>query len=309
MNFSENRGAILYSPATVLKVSGEDAQSFLQGQFTQNVKLPVGGLAYGLLLNQKGKVLADGFVLCDGADFWIASVSTSASVVRERLEAYVIADDVTLEDVTRDWTGVAFFGTAPEALRERLPLSLPAIGAFSKLWDGFFFRGRREDQESWEWILPVEKRAELDDALSELPRLDSTQVERLRIEAGIPAIPRDLGEKDLPNEGGLEEVAISYSKGCYLGQEVMARLKAMGQVRRRLVRVHGNGSSPAILPLELFVGEKKVGELRSAVGNRTGDGFVGLAMLSLLNLDPSAVLRLAEEEIPRVRITVPAPKS
>jgi folate-binding protein YgfZ len=93
-------------------------------------------------------------------------------------------------------------------------------------------------------------------------------------------VPVDLGPGDLPGEAGLEEMAISYTKGCYLGQEVMARLTSMGQVRRRLMRVRGPWQVPAV-PAALWQNSKQVGELRSGVGGETG--FVGMAMLSLVN--------------------------
>src|SRR3954467_6753383 len=106
---------------------------------------------------------------------------------------------------------------------------------------------------------------------------------RRRIAAGIAAVPADVGPGELPNEGGLDAEAISYTKGCYLGQEVMARLKSMGQLRRRLLRVQGIGETYPALPAPVFAGSRQVGELRSAVRNGTG-GWTGLAMVSLLQV-------------------------
>jgi folate-binding protein YgfZ len=115
------------------------------------------------------------------------------------------------------------------------------------------------------------------------------EMEFARISAGIPVVPAEVGPGDLPNEGGLEDAAISYTKGCYLGQEVMARLKNLGQVRRRLRVVRGRGPAPAPLAA-LYQGEKKIGEIRS-VATRA-DEFVAMAMVSLINLTPTAGLSL-----------------
>jgi hypothetical protein len=101
----------------------------------------------------------------------------------------------------------------------------------------------------------------------------------MRIAAGIPSIPDDIGPGDLPNEGGLEAVAVSYSKGCYLGQEVMARLRTRGRVRRRLARAAGRGPAPA-LPAALWRDGKRDGELRSVAPTADGSGYVGLALVS-----------------------------
>jgi folate-binding protein YgfZ len=129
--------------------------------------------------------------------------------------------------------------------------------------------------------------------------LSTGEVERERIAAGIPAVPMDLGLADLPNEGGLETEAISYTKGCYLGQEVMARLKAMGQVRRRLRRVRGTGEPPP-RPTALYQAARKLGELRSAA--RDGADWIGLAMLSLGSLQRDEGLALAADGAPVVRL-------
>jgi folate-binding Fe-S cluster repair protein YgfZ len=110
-----------------------------------------------------------------------------------------------------------------------------------------------------------------------------------------------VGPGDLPNEAGLEAEAISYTKGCYLGQEVMARLKSMGQVRRRLVRVGGAGESIPALPVPLFGGGRAVGELRSAVRDGAG-GWSGLAMLSRLQVAAGAELAWTPQGNPAVRV-------
>jgi folate-binding protein YgfZ len=105
-------------------------------------------------------------------------------------------------------------------------------------------------------------------------------------------VPADIGPGELPNEGGLESVAISYNKGCYLGQEVMARLKSMGQVRRRLLRVKGDGPAPTS-PAPIFQGDRRIGELRTRVP--TPKGFEGFALLSLLNLQKDIGLSFSPE--------------
>jgi folate-binding Fe-S cluster repair protein YgfZ len=93
----------------------------------------------------------------------------------------------------------------------------------------------------------------------------------------------------------LETVAVSFTKGCYLGQEVMARLHAMGQVRRRLVRVAGDGPAPSAgASLRHAADDKRAGELRAAVDDGRG-GWIGLAMVNLLGLDPARALKLGPE--------------
>ncbi|MCS6248563.1 MAG: folate-binding protein [Opitutus sp.] len=267
-------------------MSGEDALSFLQGQFTQELRPAVApAVAYGLWLNQKGKVLADSFVLREAADLlWVISFSSSAAVIRERLEAYIIADDVVIDDETAAWQGLALGGDGAEAWLGETAGAVPAAGEFTRAGEGWVFRGRRGGGTSFEWLRPTQA-----PALGGLAEIGAGEVERLRIAAGIPLVPRDIGPGELPNEGGLDAVAVSYTKGCYLGQEVMARLKAMGTVRRRLVRVRAGARLAPAVPTALLQGEKRVGELRSAVADGAG-GFIGLALVNKLGLDPALPL-------------------
>jgi len=281
-----------FVPTAVLRVTGEDALTFLQGQFTQELrsdqKHPI---AYGLWLNQKGKVIGDSYILRDDDCFWITSESSLASVIKQRLEAYVIADDVVIEDLTIDWNGYTLFGTAAPAWLESAGVKLGPPGTFTKVGKGLIFRSRRVPCESWEWLQPRIWQA-WPDLVRGSNLVSPAELDALRIEAGIPRVPADIGENDLPNEAGLESVAISYSKGCYLGQEVMARLKSMGQVRRKLLRVKGPTPLPEKLPAPLFHSGKKVGELRSAAA--ISDGFIGLAMLSLIGVGESTTCALSE---------------
>lgn len=270
-------GIFRWIPAAWLRVTGEDAFTYLQGQFTNDLRALAAGPVYGLWLNQKGRVLADSFVVAGGPqEYWIGSYFSPAATIQERLNAYIVADDVTTEDVTSSWRGVTVFAAAPQTAPAgpQGSLALPS---------------RRGAGVVAEWVSAVHA-SSVDDGLAGLVKLPGAEVERRRILARIPAVPMDLGPGDLPNEGGLENGAISATKGCYLGQEVIARLRSMGQVRRRLFSVRGSGPLPAA-PCPLFQGDRKVGELRSTAPD--GDGYVALALLTLLNLRPEQPLGLA----------------
>ncbi len=301
MDFTSTACISFYRPAAVLRVTGEDALSFLQGQFTQELRMPVGArCAYGLWLNQKGKVVADSFALRDGGTWWLVSINCPANSIRERLESYIIADDVILDDLTEMWKGAVITGRqAGHWLRDN-GFQLPGPGEWGRIEGGLVFRGRRGVEESWEW-LSQEDLGGSAGFLSGLKECDSRCLERSRLNAGIPLVPIDVGPADLPNEAGLEGEAISYTKGCYLGQEVMARLKSLGQVRRQLLRVRGPGTAP-LCPAALYAGAKKVGEIRSAVATEDGDGFIGLGMISLLGLGAARFVSLEANGTPVVDI-------
>jgi tRNA-modifying protein YgfZ len=260
-----------YRPAAWLRVQGPDAAAFLQGQFTQDLR-PVQGakVAYGLWLDQKGKVLADSFIGKGdaGDEYWIASFLSPGAFLCQRLEGYLIADEVTVTDESEDHAGVTLVGEGTGAWLAETPRP------------GKYFPGRRAQEENWEWIYPRAAAAEVAAALAGARGIGATEIERRRILAGVPAVPVDIGPRDLPNEGGLDADAVSYTKGCYLGQEVMARLKSRGRVRRSLHRVGGAGPLPP-LPAPVWREGQKLGELRSAVATANGTGFIGLALLAV----------------------------
>lgn len=266
----------LKNASAVLRVRGPDANSYLQGQFTQDVNAN-NDRSYGLWLDQKGKVLADGHVFKRSVnDFLVASFSAPAASLMARLDAYLIADEVELADETSAWAGVLLWGDGA------LALPVPA-GAVA-------FASRRAGAGSVQWLVPInnfsEAIARVRQTVDAVER-DQAAAELERLRQGVPAVPVDIGPRDLPAEGGLDQIAISYTKGCYLGQEVMARLKNLGQVRRQLYLVRGKGVPPPPCTA-LHQGERKVGELRSAAAD--GDGFLAMAMLSLVNLDENAPL-------------------
>lgn len=284
-------GAHIYHPSAALSVRGPDANSFLQGQFTNDLKRPIGAVTYGLWLNQKGKVVADSHVLrLAEAEFLVLSQHSAAAVIRQRLEDYLIADDVTVTDETVAWRVIAVVGARAKEIVTQVCGGAPEHDTFRVSDEGGrIFWGRYSVGENFSIILPAER---ADGVFSRLLAagciaLDPGAAEAERIVSDIPIVPLDIGPTDLPNEGGLEAAAISYTKGCYLGQEVMARLKNLGQVRRRLLVVESGGPVP-VRGTEVFQAGKKIGEIRSAA--RRGDGFVAFAMLSLLNLNRGAGL-------------------
>lgn len=289
---SEKMRSFNYRPVALLRVTGEDAFTFLQGQFTNELRQPSGSATYGLWLNQKGKVIADSQVLrISENELLICSEFSAAAVIRQRLEDFIVADDVVLADETATTHALALWGKGGNDTISRWLGEVPAPGRFVRNGDLLAFRGRRLPGDHWDILGPEKKLTELRGQLLIDGAVESgpAEMEFSRISAGIPLVPADVGPGDLPNEGGLDEIAISYTKGCYLGQEVMARLKNLGQVRRRLLVVRGRGVPP--LPLAaVYQGGKKVGEIRT-VGAQA-DEFVALAMVSLINLTPAAGLSL-----------------
>jgi folate-binding protein YgfZ len=266
MNFAKGPFYCNFPPRAVLKVTGEDALTFLQGQFSQDLREGQTPEAnYGLWLNEKGKVQGDSVVWRESPELCrVFSWSMSADELRERFDRYIIADDVELEDEAGAWqawvVGEVGASEVEGLASEHLAWAFPSLRGLP--WKVVVAR------ESVVW--PADWKA-----------VDQAMLRRRLIEAGEPSVPVDVGREDLPQEGGLEKIGVSFRKGCYLGQEVMARLDALGRVRRTLVQVRGEGAVPAEgVESILRQGDRKIGLLRSRV-SLDNERWVGLAMVSL----------------------------
>jgi folate-binding protein YgfZ len=246
----------------VVRVTGEDAAAFLQGQCSADLRGVA--LADALWLNRKGRVLAHTVIVkeVDGSHLLLGP-HLSAEALIAVVTANVIADDVVATDESALWQKWAVWGDEP------------------KLASAKAFATRRYGVAAWDVLTPVG--ASSPGVPASLADLDA-----LRVAAGVPAVPADCGANEFPQECGLE-AWVSYTKGCYLGQEVMARIQSMGSLRRILRRVSGVVS----VGQELKSPEGKVvGTVRSAAGD------VGLALVSV-DVPEGAVLG-------EVRIGAPA---
>jgi len=281
-----------YRPAAHFLVTDEDAADFLQSQFTNELRpFEAGRCQYGLWLDVKGKVIADSVILCEGAErFRVLSERCAGEVIVTHMERHIIADDVVIEHCDPAF-GIELGANGVKAL----DLELPARGQFIRFEGGVLFSARDHlynmviDSESEANIL----RAKLIAAGFSL----LTEAERglARVDAGIPLVPDEIGAADLPGEGELERDAISFTKGCYLGQEVVARMHNIGKPQRGLFVVRGEGAIPEV-PLPLHnVDTKQVGELRTAYGE--AGHWRGVAILKTRFAGEGETLQLGAVEV------------
>ena len=111
------------------------------------------------------------------------------------------------------------------------------------------------------------------------PSTELFELEKRRLQAGLFKPEVDICGDEFPQEGGLETIAVDFDKGCYLGQEVMARIHAMGKVRKQAVAVAGTGTVSNELPVDLMVADKKVGHLNSMISGPDKNSWIGTAVI------------------------------
>ncbi len=263
------RGAAAVGPVLspgVLRVTGKDRQDFLHRMCTQKVNgLAVGQAAHATFLTVKGHVLAEGMVVLRAEDVLLVVHSRSAEPLRAHLTKYVIMDEVEVEDASAAWRLVPVLGPAAADLASReTPVAIafvdpcrgaPAIGLLFP-WE--------EADGARERLLAGAGTA-----------LDEDDLEAIRILGGVPRFGADVDEARLPMEAGLVASAISFDKGCYLGQEVVLRGTFRGQIQRGLVQLAlPPGAGPGA---PLSSGGKEVGVVTSAA--ETTEGRLGLGYL------------------------------
>ncbi len=237
-------------PAAFIRLGGEDAEDFLQSQCSADLR----GLdALGrdsLWLNHKGKLIGDSRIWRIGEEsFGILSWYTPVADLLKTIDGHIIADDVEFEDRTDGVMGVLTDGDLPEGLAALW--QGPGIGSFGQA-------ALLEEKEM------EAARAALESAGSKA--VEAIELERARIAAGVLRIPGDAGADFTPLDVGLEQ-RVSFTKGCFLGQEVVARMHRLDRHLWHTLRLRSSQPTETVptLPLSLTAAGQAVGQITSAV--------------------------------------------
>jgi tRNA-modifying protein YgfZ len=202
-----------------LRVTGADRLRFLNGQITNDLRKANETVAIeACVLNAKGKVNAHIFVGALGESLLIDAEPELGETLRARLERYIIADDVQIEDVTYEFS---LFHVVTEESRAFGSGRIVSARRFAATGRDIWGDRARHDA----------LRADLS---SEFAFVDSAAADLMRIEQGLPRWGRELTEEIIPIEANLEQRTVDYQKGCYIGQEVISRIKMSGQTNKRL---------------------------------------------------------------------------
>jgi folate-binding protein YgfZ len=235
-----------------LRVTGADRFRFLNGQITNDLRKANETVAIeACVLNAKGKLNAHIFITALGEMFLIDAEPELRETLRARLERYVIADDVQIEDATDEFSLFHVLTEQP-----------PARGS------GRIVSTRRFAAAGWDvWSDSRRHDAVQDELASAYAFVDSAAADVMRIEQGLPRWGRELTDEIIPIEANLEERAIDYQKGCYIGQEVISRIKMSGQTNKRLcglISLNNTSLQPAMKLVAPSASGKEAGWITSA---------------------------------------------
>jgi folate-binding protein YgfZ len=293
----------------VVTVSGPDRLSWLNTLSSQQVaNLQPGTSSELLLLSVQGRIEFDARVLDDGETTWLIVESDEAAPLAEWLDRMKFMLRVEIRDVSADWAVVASTKAVPEwdgrlVWVDPWPHVSPGGYAYSAIEEG----SHPGLERPWfEYLLPA---AELEAALEGRAVAGVMASEALRIAAWRPRRGAETDDKTIPHELDLLRTAVHLAKGCYKGQETIARVHNLGHPPRRLVFLQLDGSQHTLPAVgsDVFAGERKVGTLTS-VAQHFEMGPVGLAVIKR-SVSPEEVLTVMDgtEPYPAAQEVIVAP--
>ena len=280
------------------RVTGEDRVRFLHAMCTNHVeRLTPGEYTYAFLLTAQGKIVADVNILCTHDLLVLDTEPETRERVRDHLERYIIADDAVLDDMTGQVSVLALEGPRAPVVLQQLnvepvpgPLqwiswersmiaAISAIGATG--YRLFVPRGEYEHIKSWvSW--------------SEVAEAGPEEWDVVRLENARPRYGVDITESQIPHETQLLN-AVHFNKGCYLGQEIVERVRSRGHVNRKLVQVLIEADQAPAAGTSLVSAEgKPVGEITSAAFSPRLGKVVALAYVRTEAVESKAPLRAGE---------------
>lgn len=284
-------------------VKGRDAVKFLHRMVSNDVKsLSPGRGTYATLLNAQGHILADMRIFLAGDRLFVDTDADLRPKLMNALGRYIIGDRVELEPL--DLAAIGLEGpTSRDLLEKTLHIEIPRLeefGHFADNYAGFPVRVVRASSTGENgcevWIEPKGMAGLWGAACGQGPTYGTLPcgtdaLEMLRIEAGIPRYGAELAEDTLPLEAGLLN-ALSFTKGCYVGQEIVERARSRGHVNWRLVGLVVDSAAPPPAGEKLVAGDKEIGEVTSACVSPSLGKTVALAYVRREFSEPGARLSL-----------------
>ncbi len=279
------------SARALLLVTGEDRVRLLNGLVTCEVKdVRLGKGVRGFFTDVKGHILADVVIRASEHGLWLELPASNVSAVAAHIEKYIVVDRVEVQ-VADDREALTLAGPITATMLAPV-LDIPQVPTSPWRYLETVLRGevilvaadgRFGVPAVTLWASPSAIAAIRQDLLATkaptgLAEVDDDAIEIVRVEEGIPRFGIDFDAGNLPQETGLED-SVSYSKGCYLGQEVVARLHFRGQAARRLCRLLSSSEEPPPAGSRLFLDERQAGTVTSAVRSPIGDRVSALAIL------------------------------
>jgi aminomethyltransferase len=285
-----------------IRVTGEDNARLLHAMSTNDVQnLAEGAGLYAFFLTDKGRIVADSYIYRRPDGFMLDTEPETANTLRDHLDRYIIADDATLEDETATLAAIALEGPNSFEAAAALGLPVPADAFGTLTWQsGFIARVSVTGAPGVRVFLPVAEKTVLVDRLraAHLPEATPAEVRVVRLEHGTPRFGEDISSRYLAQETQIAH-AVHSNKGCYLGQEIVERVRAQGQVHRLLAPVRIAAAEPPQAGTKLLSNGNPVAEITSAAYSPARAEVVALAYVrrEALHDKPALVVAGSSPEV------------
>jgi folate-binding protein YgfZ len=255
-----------------ISLTGGDRVRWLNGMVTNNVRdLAVGQGLYAFLLNPQGHILGDLYAYNRGESILVDTDRGQAQKILATFDHYIIMDDVEVTNLSEQLTALGVAGPKSDEVLTGAGFAIGEMQALrvqSVTWQGtecMLVRGEDAEHVSYEiWLAPARVR-QLWDALLAAggAPVGSEALELHRIVSGLPRYGVDIRERDLPQETE-QARALNFNKGCYVGQEIVERIRSRGAVHRKFTGFVSGGAVRIAAGTKVVAGEKEVGEITSA---------------------------------------------
>jgi len=291
-----------------IAVSGADRGTYLQGLLTNDIAaLRAGQGCYSAYLTPQGRMIADMHVYELGDVIMIATNRDVKDTVLFKLDQFVFSEDVQLGDVSGTFAQFAIIGPRAaqviaamvSGVSEDMLRALPDHGNTRGEWRGapvIMTRTADAGEPGYDVYVESAQADGLKEAIvaAGAPMLDAAVAEAIRIEAGLPTFHRDMDEETIPLEAGIESRAINFTKGCYVGQEVIVRVlhRGHGRVARKLVGLIIEGDRVPSVGATVNAGDRDVGNATSATWSPALDKAIALGYVHRDFVEPGTELTI-----------------
>jgi folate-binding protein YgfZ len=284
-----------------IRATGEDRARLLHAMTTQQVEeMKPGDGAYAFFLNAQGRILGDANLFCFEEYFLLDTEPETRQKLFEHLDRYIIADDVALEDLTAEMATIAVEGPQAASVLAKLGAPIPEAPYRTRAWgDRIVARVSSTGSEGFFVFLPARGRPEFTDQLVGVSEASADDARLVRIENGHPRYGEEITERYLVQETG-QTHAVNFTKGCYLGQEIVERVRSRAQIHRVLRRLEIDGLEPPAAGTKLTSGGTDAAEIASSAFSPALAKVIALAYVRVQYAEPGTELRLGDS---RVRVT------
>jgi folate-binding protein YgfZ len=285
----ENAAWLDLSGRGKIRATGEDRARLLHAMTTNQVEtLKPGESCYAFFLNAQGRILADANLLCFEHHFLLDTEPETRTKVYEHLDRYIIADDVTLEDQTDRIATIAIEGPKAAAALAALGAPVPAVPySFASWGSGTVAHLDTTGKGGFFLFLPVEEKDVVTSQLTKegFPAATPEDARIVRIENGRPRYGEEITERYLVQETD-QLRAVNFVKGCYLGQEIVERVRSRAQIHRVLRRLEIDTNEPPAAGTKLKSGDGDAAEIASAAFSPALGKTVALAYVRTQFAEP-----------------------